>query len=52
MMLRCECPRDDLAECGRPAEWSTDDLGDVHHLCEECCLDTRNWNEFRIEAAS
>lgn len=32
--------------CGKPAEWETDDLKAVHHLCDEHCNEALRWNDF------
>lgn len=52
MTRRCEYPAfaegegDVLADCGRPSVWTTDDLGDVHHLCNAHCVEAMTSNDF------
>lgn len=51
---RCAYPVGDFQgedlRCDRPAAWETDDLQEVHHLCDEHCREALRWNDFRREA--
>lgn len=46
-MLRCELEREDGTECAQPAVWETDDLGETHYLCDECCTEAMRFDTFR-----
>ncbi len=48
--LRCEWLLEDDTECGAVAAWTTDDLGEYHHLCDECHVDATCRNAYRVEA--
>ncbi|HXG69953.1 MAG TPA: hypothetical protein VNJ04_04990 [Gemmatimonadaceae bacterium] len=47
VMLRCELEREDGTECAQPAVWETDDLGETHYLCDECCTEAMRFDTFR-----
>ncbi len=36
--------------CGKPAVWETQDLKEVHHLCDEHCTEALLWNDFTRDA--
>lgn len=47
---RCQALKEDDRPCGEAAEWSTDDLGEVHHVCDACSRELMMMNDFRKEA--
>lgn len=53
MTASCQYPTGDYQgrelSCGRPAVWETDDLQEIHFLCEHHCDDAEEWNTFRKE---
>lgn len=38
--------------CERPAAWETDDLQEIHYLCETHCSEALRWNDFLTEEVS
>lgn len=43
----CDYPRENGIPCPRPAIWSTADIGETRHLCDECCADALRYDTFR-----
>jgi len=33
--------------CDKPANWETNDLAEVHYLCERHCAEALQFNDFR-----
>lgn len=42
-------PAIDDQPCEAAADWETDDLGTVHHLCETHVMVAMSMNDFRVE---